>query len=131
MALALHGDVADLGDFVHPSVHDHGGGVGGEDDLHVGVEAEDEVDELLLPFHVQAHLGLVHEEHIVFLVFHEHGEQDDEDLLLTTGELVGQERLADLCELDLVFRADDLLAGFGEEAVPSRRRRAHRSARWR
>lgn len=31
--------------------------------------------------------------------------------------LVGKEGLADLRELDLVFRADNLLAGLGEEAV--------------
>ena len=32
----------------------------GDDELHVGIELQDEVDELLLPFKVQAHFGFIH-----------------------------------------------------------------------
>ena len=56
--------------------------MGGEDNLHVGVQLHDEVDELLLPFNVQAYLRLVHEQHVGQLVLHQHGEQDDQHLLL-------------------------------------------------
>lgn len=90
----LYRDVTHFGDLVGPSVHDDSRRVGGEDDLHVGVEAENHVDELLLPVDMEAHLRLVHEEYIRLLVFDEHGEQDGQHLLLAAGELVGGEPFA-------------------------------------
>ena len=91
--------------------------MGGEDDLYIGVEFEYQVDEPLLPFDVEAHLGLVHEEHVVLPVLDEHGKQDDQHLLLAAGELIRHERLADLFEANFVLRAHDLLACLREEVV--------------
>ena len=85
--------------------------------LLVGVEFEYQVDEPLLPFDVEAHLGLVHEEHVVLSVLDEHGKQDDQHLLLAAGELIRHERLANLFEANFVLRAHDLLACLGEEVV--------------
>ena len=66
---------------------------------------------------MQAHLGLVHEEHIRLTVLDEHREQDDEHLLLAARELVWHERLAHLRELYLVCRPHYLLPRIGEELV--------------
>lgn len=90
------GNLADLRYLVHPPVHNDGWAVGGEDELYVGVQVHDEVDEAFLPVDVQADLRLVHKEHVVLVVFHQYGEQYGKDLLLTAGELVGDECLADL-----------------------------------
>ena len=57
-------DVAHLCHPIHPSVHDEGRTVGGENDLNVGVKREDQFDKTLLPFHMETHLRLVHEEDI-------------------------------------------------------------------
>ena len=76
--------------------------MGGEDNLHVGVQAFYHLDEALLPVDMQAHLGLVHEEHIGAVVLDEHGQQDDQHLFLAAGELVGRELLAYLTEHDFV-----------------------------
>ena len=102
---------------VEPAVHDDSGTMGGEDDLYIGVKFEYQVDEPLLPFDVETHLGLVHEEHVVLPVLDEHGKQDDQHLLLAAGELIRHERLADLFEANFVLRAHDLLACLGEEVV--------------
>ena len=91
--------------------------MGGEDNLYVGVELEDEVYELLLPVYVQAHLGLVHEQHVGLVVLDQHGEQDGEYLLLAAGQLVGQQCLAYLREPNLVLCAHNLLARVCEESV--------------
>lgn len=91
--------------------------MGGQDDLHVRVQFQHQVDESFLPLDVQRHLGLVHEEHVGLAVFHEHGEQDGQHLLLAAGELVGHQCLADLREAYLVLGTHNLLAGFGEQLV--------------
>ena len=91
--------------------------MGGQDDLAVGVQLRDQVDEPFLPFDVQAHLRLVHEEHIGQVVFHQDGEQDDQHLLLAAGELIGEEHLANLREADFVFGAHDALACLGEQFI--------------
>ena len=102
---------------VHPAIHDHGRTVGGDDELHVGIELQNEVDELLLPFKVQAHLGLIHEQHIGELVFHQHGEQNHQHLFFTTRELIGQQHFAHLIETYLVFCAHNGLSCFCKKAV--------------
>ena len=91
--------------------------MGGQDDLHVRVQFQHQVDESFLPLDVQRHLGLVHEEHVGLAVFHEHGEQDGKHLFLAAGELVGHQCLADLRESYLVLGTHNLLAGFGEQLV--------------
>ena len=66
---------------------------------------------------MEAHLRLVHEEDIRFIVFDEHREEDGEDLLLATRQLIGDEGLTHLRETDLVVGAHDLLPRVGEERV--------------
>ena len=91
--------------------------MGGQDDLHLGVQFQTEVDEALLPLDVQRYLGLVHEEHVGLIVLYEHRQQDGQYLLLAARQLVGHQRLADLREAYLVLRAHDLLARLLEEFV--------------
>ncbi len=91
--------------------------MGGEDDLHIGVQIEYQVDEPFLPLHVQTHLRLVHEEHIGLAVLYEHGEQYDEHLLLTARQLVGHQHLSNLRESYLVLRADYLFPRLGEKVI--------------
>ena len=81
---------------VHPTVHDDGRRVGGEDDLHVLVEVHNQVDELFLPFNVQAHFRFVHKKDVGQVVLHQYGEQDSENLLFSARKLVGQQGLAHL-----------------------------------
>ena len=64
MKNSLDGDIIHFGDFIRPSIHDHGRTVGSHDDLDVRVQLEHQSDELLLPFEVETDLRLVHEEHV-------------------------------------------------------------------
>ena len=91
--------------------------MGGENDLNIGVKREDQFDKTLLPFHMETHLRLVHEEDIRQVVLHEDGKEDGEHLLLTAGELIRHERLANLREAYLVLRAHNLLARLAEQVV--------------
>ena len=91
--------------------------MGGKDELHLRVQAADHADELLLPLDVERGFGLVHEEDAVGAFAHEHGEQDDEHLLLARRELVGQQAFAVLIEGDFVAAAVDGLARVAEELV--------------
>ena len=81
-------DVLDVCDAVAPSVHDDGRAVSREDNLHVRVEVEQEVEQSLLPLYVEADLGFVHEEDEGPPVLYEDREQDDEHLLLAAGQFV-------------------------------------------
>ena len=91
--------------------------MGGKDNLHIGIELQDEVDESLLPVDVQAHFRLVHEEHVGLPVFHQDGEHDGQHLLLAARQLIGHERFANLREAYLVLRPHNLLARFAKEVV--------------
>ena len=91
--------------------------MGGENDLHVGVELEHHVDEALLPLEVEARLGFIHEEDVRLAVLCEGCEQDDEHLLLATGEFVGRELLSELQETQFVARAVNALSRFREKVV--------------
>ena len=55
--------------------------MGGEDDLCVRIEFSNQTDELLLPFYVETDFGFIHQQGIVLVVFNQHGEQDDQELL--------------------------------------------------
>ena len=67
---------------IHPSVHHDGRTMCCKYNLHIGIERQYEVDELLLSLHMQAHLRLIHKQHIRATVLDEHREQYDEHLLL-------------------------------------------------
>ena len=108
------GDFADLRDGIFPAVHNEGGRVGGQDDLRVGIQFVHHCDEALLPFEVQTRFGLVHEEHVGLLVLREHGQEDEQYLLLAAGEFVGREGLVVLNEGELVALAVDAFARFAE-----------------
>ena len=110
-------NVAHFSNPIGPSVHDNGRRVCGQYNLYVGIEREDEVDESLLPVDMQAHFGFVHEEHVVLSVLDEHGEQDDEHLLLAARQLIRAQNLAYLREAYLVLSAYDSLARLREEVV--------------
>ena len=91
--------------------------MGGQNNLHPRVQLHYQVDEPFLPLYVQAHLRLVHEEHVGLLVFHKHRQQDGQHLLLATRQLVGHQRLTHLREAYLVLRADYLLARLLKQVV--------------
>ena len=91
--------------------------MGGEDNLHIRIEIENHVDEVLLPIDMKAHLWFVHKEYIVLIVLNEHGEQDGKHLLLTTRQLIGHEHLTNLSEGNLVLGAYESLARLGKESV--------------
>ena len=102
---------------VCPAVHDHRRRVCGKDNLDVGVQFEDEVDETLLPVYMQTHLGLVHKEDVGLVVFHKHRHQYHEHLFLAAGELVGSKYLTYLTEGYVVAASHQLLSRVGKEAV--------------
>ena len=64
--------------------------MGGENKLHIGIQVAYHADELLLPFDVQGGFRLIHEEYAVVIVTHQHGQQDDEHLLLARRQFVRQ-----------------------------------------
>ena len=57
----LHRYLTHLRHAICPAVHDDCGRVGGEDNLHVGVELQHHIDKALLPLKVEARLGFIHE----------------------------------------------------------------------
>ena len=59
--------------------------MGGQNDLNIGVQLKNQVYETFLPVNVQTHFWLIHEEHIVLIVFHQYGKQDDKPLLFSAG----------------------------------------------
>ena len=89
----------------------------GQDDLHIRIQFQTEVDDTLLPLDMERHFGFIHEEHVGLVILHQHGEQDSQDLLLAARQLIGHQRLTDLREPYLVLRPDDLLAGIREQVV--------------
>ena len=89
----------------------------GQDNLHIGVQFQYQFYQPLLPFYVQAHLGLIHKEHVGVVVLHQHGQQDGQHLLLTTRQLIRHQCFANLREPYLVLRPDYLLARFLEQFV--------------
>ena len=91
--------------------------MGGEDKLDIGVQFANHADKLLLPFDVQGGFRLVHEKHTAVIVTHQYGQQDDEHLLLTRRQFVGQQALAVLIENDVVAFAVYLLMGIAEKFV--------------
>ena len=91
--------------------------MGGQDNLHIRIEVENHVDEVLLPIDMKTHLGLVHEEYIVLIVLNEHGEKDGKHLLFTTRQLIWHEHLTNLSEGNLVLGAYESLARLGKESV--------------
>ena len=93
--------------------------MGGEDKLHIGIQAAYHADELLLPFDVQGGFRLVHEEYAVVIVTHQHGQQDDQHPLLARRQFVGQQALAVLIENDVVAFAVYRLMGIAEKARQS------------
>ena len=91
--------------------------MGGQDDLHIGVQFHAEVYQALLPLDMQRHLRLVHKEHVRLIVLHEHCQQDGQHLLLATRQLIGHQRLTNLGETDLVLRPHDGLTRLRKEIV--------------
>ena len=83
MNYELNRNIAHLCYLVKPPVHDYCRRVGSENNLHVWIHLRDKINQPFLPFYMQAYLRLVHKEHIGLLVFHQHREQDGQDLLLT------------------------------------------------
>lgn len=102
-----------FGHVANPSVHDESGRMGGKDDLYIGIELADEVDELLLPVDVERDFGLVHEKGVWLSVLYQYSEEDGEHLLLSARKLVGCDNLCcivhGLDELYLVALAVDFL----------------------
>ena len=83
--------------------------MGGQYDLYVRIQFNDEIYEAFLPFYMQTHLRLIHKENIGLLVFYQYCQQDGKHLLLTTRQLVGHECLSNLRESYLVLRPNDFL----------------------
>ena len=102
---------------IHPSVHDDGRTVGGENDLYVGIKLENEVDELFLPFHMHTHFGLVHKQDVGLVVLDQHGEKDRQYLFLSTRQLIGEQFLAHLLKIDFILTPHNFLSRVCEQAV--------------
>ena len=66
---------------------------------------------------MQGGFRLVHEEYAVVIVTHQHGQQDDQHLLLARRQFVGQQALAVLIENDVVAFAVYRLMGIAEKLV--------------
>ena len=59
---------------------------------------------------MERHLGFIHEEHIGQIILHQHRQQDDEQLFLTTRQLVRQQHFTNLRETEFILCTDDPLA---------------------
>ena len=91
--------------------------MGGEDNLHVGIQFADKADKALLPLYMEGYFGFVHEEHSPAIILHKHCEKYNEHLFFARRELIGIERIAILFEKDLIALADDSLARLAKEFI--------------
>ena len=55
----------------------------GQNDLYIGIQASDQADQPLLPFHVQGNFRFIHKKSTMLVVLYEHGQQDNEHLFLS------------------------------------------------
>ena len=117
LGLRPHSDVAHVGHHVLPSVNDDSGRMSGQDDLCVRIEVANHSDEAFLPFEMQACFGFVHEKHVGLSVFSQHGEQDDEHLLLAARKQIRLQRLVILYEIQFVALSVDAFSRLPEEIV--------------
>ena len=91
--------------------------MGGQNDLHIRIQLQTEINQAFLPLDVERYLWLIHKEHIWLVILYQHREQDGKYLLLTTRQLIRHQCLTDLRETDLVLRTYNLLARLREQVI--------------